>query len=324
MGSSNWSDRAYTDRATARKLRGESTFAYTGKIEKGEVAAAAHESLDPKRMKAGKREARDSTEHPNSNPVFIGLDVTGSMRQVPSIIQGKLKELMKLLLIKGYLEDPAICVAGIGDAEMYDKAPFQVGQFESGIELENDLTNLYLEGGGGGNRQESYDLALYFLARMVETDAWEKRSKKGYAFIVCDEMLPRECKASSVREVFGITEQSNIPTETLLTEVFERWELYCIVPKMTAHFKTEYQDSWATALGERLLYLEDPSAISEMIASCIGVLEETVDTEGLVTDLRDAGLSETGTAAVTKALAKVGAGGALSKVTGGDTGLATL
>ena len=30
---------------------------------------------------------------------------------------------------------------------------------------------------------------MYFLARCVKTDAWEKRNKKGYAFIICDEEL---------------------------------------------------------------------------------------------------------------------------------------
>lgn len=40
-----------------------------------------HESMEP--SKALLREARDSEAHPNSLPIIIALDVTGSMRKIP-------------------------------------------------------------------------------------------------------------------------------------------------------------------------------------------------------------------------------------------------
>lgn len=324
MGGTSWSDDHYTERANMRAAKGINTFAYHEDIRTGKTAAKTHATLDPAKLKAGKRECRDSTEHPKSKPVYIGLDVTGSMSSVPKMAQIKLKELLAFLLKKGYLEDPAICISAIGDAAT-DRAPFQVGQFESGIEIENDLTNLYLEGNGGGNRQESYDLALYFLARKVTTDAWEKRKEKGYAFIICDEQLPQRCKASHINTVFDDNAQADIPIEDLLKEVEERWELYCIVPNMTSHYKTDYQDSWKEAIGERVIFLEDHEAIVETIASCIGMLEENVDLGGLVNDLKEvSAFDDAKTASVTKALAKVTAGKSLSKVTDGSTGLATL
>lgn len=320
MGSSNWSDDAYADRASLRAATGAKSFAYDDDIKTGKVKAATHAALDPSKMKAGCRECRDSKEHPNSNPVFIGLDVTGSMGKVPGMMQVKLKELMALLLKKGWIEDPAICVTGIGDAEAGDRAPFQVGQFESGIEIENDLTNLYIEGGGGGNNHESYDLAIYFLARMTKTDAFEKRGKKGYAFIICDESLPSRCKASVLANVFNVTEQADIPIEVLIKEALEKWELYCLVPAMTSNYRSSLQNSWKKALGERVIFLDDPETVVETIATCVGICEESVDLNDVAKDLADVGVSSNGAAAVSRALAKV-SGGAISTK---GTGLATL
>ena len=71
------------------------------------------------------------------------MDVTGSMRQVPVILQANLPRLMGLLIRKGYLEHPQILIGAIGDATC-DTAPLQLGQFESGIEIEEDLGKLFL------------------------------------------------------------------------------------------------------------------------------------------------------------------------------------
>ena len=320
MGGSSWSDDDYTSRSTLRSSTGKKAFAYDDDIRSGKVKAATHAALDPSKMKAGCRECRDSADHPTSNPIFIGLDVTGSMGKVPGMMQVKLKELMALLLKKGYIDDPAICVTGIGDAEASDRAPFQVGQFESGIEIENDLTNLYIEGGGGGNNHESYDLAFYFLARMTKTDAFEKRGKKGYAFIIGDESLPSRCKASVLANVFNVTEQADVPIEVLVSEALARWEVYCIVPAMTSNFRSSLQTSWVKVLGERVIFLDDPDTVVETIATCIGMCEEAIDADDIAKDLADVGVSSSGAAAVGRALAKV-RGGAISTK---GTGLATL
>lgn len=322
MGGTSWSDDAYIDRKSLRAATGTKSFAYDDDIKTGKTKAATHAALDPSKMKAGCRECRDSAAHPNSNPVFIGLDVTGSMGSVPRMMQEKLKELMALLVKKGWIDDPAICVCGIGDAEGFspDKAPFQVGQFESGIEIENDLTNLYIEGCGGGNNHESYDLAIYFLARGTKTDAFEKRGKKGYAFIIGDEGLRSRCDARVLANTFGVIEEADIPIETLVKEALTKWELYCIVPAMTSNYRTSLQDSWKKVLGERVIFLDEPSTVVETIAACIGVCEESVDLDNIAKDLADVGVSGGGAAAVSRALAKV-SGGAISTK---GTGLATL
>jgi hypothetical protein len=310
MGGGNWSDAAYTTSVNKAKSAGVDKFAFNSQVHSGSVAKGSHEKLDPKKFKNGIREARDSVEHPNSKPVFVGLDVTGSMASVPRMIQGKLPTLMGLLVRKGYLADPAICVSAIGDV-LCDAVPLQVGQFESGIEIDDDISNIYMEGAGGGNMHESYDLALYFLARCVKSDAWEKRQQKGYAFIICDEELRAKLSKSHVEQVFGSTMglENDIDVVDLMAEVLERWELYVIIPKMTAHYDDpSYSKRWRELLNERVLMLDDPNGISELIASTIGILEENTDMDSLVADLTSAGVDDNTAASVSRALATVGNG----------------
>ncbi len=305
-----WSEAAYTASVKRAADAGVDKFNYSSKVSSGAVAKESHETLDPKKFKAGIREARDSTDHPNSKPVFVGLDVTGSMRDVPRMIQGKLPTLMGLLVRKGYLADPAICMSAIGDAN-YDRVPLQVGQFESGIEIDDDISNIYMEGGGGGNMHESYDLALFFLARCAKFDAWEKRQQKGYAFIICDEELEGSVRKEHVERVYGSSMglESDIAIEDLMAEVLERWELYVIIPKMTSHFNDpKYSARWRKLLNERVLMLDDPNGISELIASTIGILEENTDMDSLVADLTSAGVDGNTAASVSRALATVGNG----------------
>jgi len=320
MGGTSWSDEHYSSRALHRSATNAPTFAHDDAIRKGKTAAAAHHSLDPAKLKAGIRECRDSAQHPESVPVFVGFDVTGSMNTVPGILQANLCSLMGLLLRKSYLADAAICVAGVGDATC-DRAPLQVGQFESGIEIENDLTNLFLEGGGGGQRTESYELALYFLARKTVCDAWEKRQKKGYAFLIGDEMAYPRVDRHQVENIFGDKLEASIPLEQIVKEAQERWEVFYILPNLTSYYnEPRILEFWKQHLGQQALRLEDPAAISDFIAAQIGVCEGAVDLSGLAQDLGEAGRSAD---TVTKAVVLRDGPGAVANVTKG-TGLTTL
>ena len=154
--------------------------------------------MDPRDVRV--RESRDSDAHPESHAVAVLFDVTGSMQGVPRILQANLPKLMGLLIRKGYLDHPQILIGAIGDATC-DAAPLQVGQFESGIEIEEDLGKLYLEGGGGGHITESYELAMYFMARHTAIDCFEKRGRRGYLFVIGDEIPYPQVKRRGGRSV---------------------------------------------------------------------------------------------------------------------------
>ncbi|HYT87941.1 MAG TPA: hypothetical protein VEL76_04420 [Gemmataceae bacterium] len=303
MGGTRWSDDHYKERERVRAKSGKATFEHDDDVRAGRTAAKVHQKLNPHGVKV--RESRDSEAHPTAHGVSVLFDVTGSMQAVPQILQKNLPRLMGLLLRKGYLEHPAIMVGAIGDATC-DAAPLQLGQFESGIEIENDLTNIYLEGGGGESITESYELAMYFMARHTVMDCFEKRGKRGYLFIVGDEIPYAKLKREEVERVLGDTLQADIPIEQLVAELTRTFDVYFILPHMTSNYNNPMiLKRWSELLPQRVLRLEEPAGICELIASTVGIAEGVVDIADLERDLKEAGSTPTIVQAVGNAVAPV-------------------
>jgi len=285
MGGTDWSNDLYADRAATRRSTGTPTFAHHVDIDSGRVAAKAHSMLDVHGLVV--REARDSANHPESLPIMVMLDVTGSMATVPKIVQGKLPKLMEILLDKGYCKDPQILVGAVGDA-LSDRVPFQAGQFESGIEIDEQIGHLYLEGeGGGGEPQESYGLALYLAARYTATDAWEKRGKKGFLFIIGDEKPYGGSNPHEINTIFGHKVQETVLTRDLAREAKERWHVFYLMPKGSQHYKEPgIIDAWAGLIGtENIIMLDDPKLVCETIGATVGMVENAISLDKVVTDL---------------------------------------
>ena len=288
MGSGRWTPDTYYIRAAADAAAGRDTFAYSrAAIESGRLKP--HQTLDPHGL--GVRQSRDSAEHPDSNAVLISLDVTGSMGKVVRGIHANLPQLHELLLGHRYLPDPQICFAAVGDATC-DAVPFQIGQFESDNRMDENLANMVLEGGGGGQQTESYELVLYAAARHTATDCWDKRRRKGYLFIIGDEMAYPAANAALVRQTFGDGLQQNVPLQQLVAEVTERWHVYFVVPGGAAYGgNPTILKFWTDLLGDgHVIALQSPEQTSECIALTIGVNEGTVDVPTAVQLMRARGV----------------------------------
>jgi hypothetical protein len=257
-------------------------------------------SLDPKGVKV--RESRDSTEHPESNAIGVLFDVTGSMGSVPvEFAQHKLGGLMTMLVEKGVIPHPQVLMGAIGDAYT-DTTPFQIGQFESGIEMDKCLTDIYIEGNGGGQCSESYGLAHYFFARHTAIDCWEKRGKKGYLFTLGDEMVHPKITRDEALKIFGDTLQSDEKVVDLIRECQARYNVFHIVVGNTSHGDDpSILAHWRELLNERALKLAQPENVCELIAATIALCEgKTFDAVGVV--LRDSGASDGTVKSVTGAI----------------------
>jgi hypothetical protein len=296
MGSGIWSTDVFDAAARFRAASGASAFAYS---DGG--ADSVHPSLDPAGVM---RESRDSAEHSHSLAIAVLFDVTGSMRQVPRALQAKLPQLLGLLLRHGYAQDPQILFGAIGDATC-DRAPLQIGQFESDNRMDDDLGRLVLEGGGGGQKTESYELALYFMARHTSIDCHEKRGRRGYLFIIGDEMAYSRVKRAEAEAVIGDHLQGDIPLTDLLAEVKRTWDTYYILPEGASYAgDREVLDFWREWLGQNVIELADLDAVCETIALTIGLGEAAIDLDEGLADLQDVGSSAG--QAVSKALAIIG------------------
>ncbi|TCB91292.1 hypothetical protein E0H26_25950 [Micromonospora zingiberis] len=296
MGSGMWSTDVYDAADRYRRATGSSAFAYS---DGG--ARVVHPALDPR---DAVRESRDSDEHPQSTPVAVLFDVTGSMGHVPRTLQAKLPQLLGLLLRQGYARDPQIMFGAIGDATC-DRVPLQVGQFESDNRMDDDLGRIVLEGGGGGQMTESYELALYFMARHTVTDSWSKRGRRGYLFIIGDELAYPKVKAAEVARRIGGGLREDVPLRQIVDEVTQRWDTYYLLPA-GSHYagNRKVLDFWRGLLGQNALELDDLDAVCETIALTVGLGEQAIDLDGGLRDLDRAGSTATGT--VSKALARLG------------------
>jgi hypothetical protein len=283
MGGGSWNNDFHEERARQRAATNTPVFKHDADVKAGRVSTALHEALDPSKLKNGVREARDSAEHPNSVPVLFELDVTGSMLQVPGAVQRNLPKLMTTILTGGFLPDPQILFAGIGDSRT-DRVPLQVGQFESGNQIEEDLTRIYIEGNGGGSGEEGYEMGLYFAVRHTATDAWEKRKRKGYLFMAGDERAYSEASPESIHKIFGGERPAKgVSLGTLISEAKERYHVFFIIPSGTSHGGDQSLfNYWAELLGaDHVLRLQDPKDICDLVALTIGVTEGTAKPEAI-------------------------------------------
>lgn len=305
MGYGGWSSATYSAKTSAKVASG-TTFGYdatarsTGKY-------VPHADLDPKKVvnAQGFIESRDSVEHPNSVPIVVGLDHTGSMGSVPRTLQKKLPDLFGLLLRKGYVEDPQISIAAYGDTYT-DECPVEFSNFESDNRIDENLDNLVLYGGGGANGGETMT-GIWYMMTKCRTDSWEKRGKKGYAFFIADE-ITLDLKESHVQEFIGDAQPLAPLTVSGLAEAIkEQWEVYILlIDNMSA--RIQGSEKFYTDLfdAQHVLVLEDPNSVSETIALTIGVAEGTVDLDEGIDDLRGTGTSLAAIDSASNALRKAG------------------
>lgn len=234
-----------------------------------------HPLMQPKGLRA--REARDSSAHPSSLPIVLALDVTGSMGEIPELLaKHELPRLMKALLEQG-IADPQVLFMAVGDA-FHDRAPLQIGQFESTAELMDQwLTWTFIEGQGGTPGHESYELALYVASRHLELDSLRLRKKRGYMFLTGDEKPYPHLSRAAVKAVLGHDLEEDLPLASVVEEAARVVEPFFLIPDLVRRAGCER--AWRTVLGDRVIAMESPLDTTHVIAGIVSM------SEGLVKDL---------------------------------------
>lgn len=218
------------------------------------------------------RESRDSEEHPNSFPIILALDVTGSMGRIPHmLITEGFPEIMKKIMDSG-IKDPQVCFVGIGD-HYSDAAPIQVGQFESSDDLlDKWLKTIWLEGHGGGNGGESYGLAHFFAANCASTDSMLHRKQKGVLITIGDEPNHLSYDTNHLKQLFGFAPETRVmAARDLIAQAQLHWDVYHINLMDYSGVSKNVQDNWKSLLGDHFINTEDAEGkdIPDLIAGII-------------------------------------------------------
>lgn len=225
MGSGSWTKDSFKSYSTTRGYSIDSSGVIADAVSNQEMfkSRTIDDALNPKNVR---RECCDSEEHPNTVPVILALDVTGSMGDAAVEVAKKLNIIMTKLYDK--VTDVEFMVMGIGDL-VCDRCPIQTSQFEADIRIAEQLDKLYFEFGGGGNSYESYTAAWYFGSRHTKLDCW-KRGKKGIIITMGDEQLnpylPVKGRCCGLADATGDTIQDDIETSELFREVSEKFDVY--------------------------------------------------------------------------------------------------
>ena len=205
--------------------------------------------LNPKNVM---RECLDTEEHPETFPVILALDVTGSMGNTAKTCASRLNDIMENLY--GKVKDIEFLMMGIGDLA-YDTYPIQATQFESDVRILDQTTKIYFEGGGGGNAYESYTAAWYFGLHNTKLDCW-KRGKKGIIITMGDEALNPYLPGNVLQDKLGAVTQ-DVNTDVLYEEVQKKFDVYHIAitdSRSFPSYKERIENSWGELLGQHCLY----------------------------------------------------------------------
>lgn len=291
MGASSWSNDDYKSYAKTTK---HETLSRAEVFKSRNMPA----SLDPSKLMVNSgptkgqriRESCDSDVNPKTTPIIIGLDVTGSMGFVAEhIAKTGLAKLMGDIYEKQPVVGPQILFAGIGDVRSGyggDEAPLQVSQFEPDIKIVEQLRELWLEGGGGGNQEESYDLPWYFAATKTSHDAWTKRGEKGFLFTIGDE--PPPVTALTMGQIKGIFGEGagDLPVypsiKATLEAAQETYTVFHIIAEQGDFFQRRDPEmvtsKWKKLLGANVLFMKDCKDLPEIILATLRIAsgEDTI------------------------------------------------
>lgn len=261
MGSGRWTTQDWDTYQTTHVAGKSQAQAFTSQSKLAE--------FDP--AKIAVRESRDSADNPNSTPVILASDVTGSMGVTAEVIlRDGLNKVMSEILDKKPIPDPHLMVMAVGDTKC-DVAGLQVTQFEADLRIAQQTQRLWIEGNGGGNGGESYSAAHLFAAMKTSIDCYEKRGRKGFLFTMGDEPIHDGMTKAEIRDYLGIEVERDLSAREIMTMVQRKYEVFHIVVNegYSGYGLNRVLATWKPLLPERTLILEAIDKLPEVVVSAI-------------------------------------------------------
>jgi len=249
------------------------TYAKAATAQDAFKARSLDPYLDPKTFMV--RESRNSDGNPKSTPCIFALDVTGSMGSIAlEIAKEGLGILLKEVIDRKPVSDPHLMFMGIGDV-LCDTAPLQASQFETDMKIVDQLGKLWVEGCGGGNSFESYNLPWHFAAYHTSADAFEKDNRKGFIFTFGDERCPPDLTAEDLIRVYGNRQEPVATNKELLENLANKYHVFHMIIEEGQAMRYDgknVKDSWQSVLGQRAIPVSDYKKLPEIIVSTMQIV----------------------------------------------------
>ncbi|MBI5420855.1 MAG: hypothetical protein HZA35_00905 [Parcubacteria group bacterium] len=221
----------------------------------------------------------------SSRPLIVISDVTGSMGRWPAVMAGKLPYLYHEARDMYLGEDVEICWMAVGDAYAPDNYPLQIRPFAGNREIvASRLKELFIEGGGGSDVTESYELAALYLLHNCTTP--NTGDSKPVVIFIADEQPYDFIPVDKAKNVAGVTLQKRTSTKEVFAKLQERFAIYLVRKpygdnlgrknEMDEVNRVIYQ-AWVKLLGfDHIASLPDAERIVDVI---FGILAAEVDKE---------------------------------------------
>ncbi len=239
----------------------------------------SRQGLDPGLQPMGRRLVCNA-----ESPIVFAFDDTGSMDVLPKTIYDKMPMTVGQIAKHGYLRDPKMSLAAIGDV-LSDQAPIQVCDFAELRRLDDWMKRIWFEKGGGGQDAESYEFTAYFYARFCEIP----KAKMPFFLFTGDEGFREVLYASDLACHFGGNHE-----DIEAKDVFEELKRKFMGNVFLIHrpyFKRELDPhivhQWKSVLGkDHVIILGSDQAIADVTLGLFAIVAGTRTFDEYLGDLK--------------------------------------
>ncbi|OGZ10547.1 MAG: hypothetical protein A3D65_01800 [Candidatus Lloydbacteria bacterium RIFCSPHIGHO2_02_FULL_50_13] len=241
----------------------------------------------------------------STNPLVVVTDETGSMGEWPAVIFSKLPYFEHEA--KVYLgDDMEISFAAIGDAHTgSEKYWLQVRPFAKQKAIATEIKKLVIEGQGGGQVSETYEMAALYYARKAKMP----KAIKPIIIFIGDEK-PYNMISKEHAKMIGIASEERIATADVFEELKRKFSVY-LIRKPYGSDTSNVMDStnlgirkvWADLIGED--HIADLPSAERVMDVIFGILaNETRKVPYFEEELNDRQLKDKGGAAKVETVMK--------------------
>ncbi len=240
----------------------------------------------------------------SKNPVVLILDVTGSMGRLPKTFWDKAPMVAGQIVENGYLRDPEVSLAFVGDTQS-DLAPLQICDFSKVKDLDSWLTRGWLEGNGGGQSVESYEIMAYYYAYIAEIP----KDSNPILIITGDEGFRDKLSGSELGKHLG-GRHKNIDASEVFADLKKKFKnnVFLIHRTYTGGDDARIVGEWEEVLGEEnVIRLPEDLAVADVMLGIFALATDTRTLDEYAGDMESRGQTKDRVTRVRKALEKFAA-----------------